>query len=153
LARVDWSAYECGCEESAEHLRDDLTSLINASIPSDVVGIRLSDHVEANSTAFPSALPAIRVILLALQEDLAEFARNHFLVILWQILAADTFSGPDDALEERCVAAVRRGVEVLFAQFAVADVETLVDILDLLDEDQERVAAYRGQFAKRSRTA
>jgi hypothetical protein len=100
---------------------------------------------------FEVAPHAVPVILMALGEDLHDSVRGHFLGMLEYLVTGEPHRSEIEAgrpdLEEQCIAAVREGISVLYSEAASGDAEAAFDILEFVDEDEDRLEYYRSALA------
>jgi hypothetical protein len=100
---------------------------------------------------FEVAPHAVPVMLTALAEDLHDSVRRHFLGMLEYLVTGESHRSEIEAgradLEEECIAAVREGILVLYAEAVSGDAEAAFDILEFVDEDEDRLEYYRSAHA------
>jgi hypothetical protein len=151
LRRHDWAALRCGCGQSGAHLTETFRRLLDARSTQETVGYTLENHLEVQSMLFEVAPHAVPVMLTALGEDLHDSVRGHFLGMLEYLVTGESHRSEIEAgrpdLEEQCVAAVREGIVVLYAEAVSGDAEAVFDILEFVDEDEERLEYYRSALA------
>lgn len=147
LERHDWSQFRCGCGETAAHVPETFRRLLEAKTPQDAVGYRLDGHLEIQSMLFEAAVPAVPVILAALTEELAQFARSHFLVTLLFLVSGESHSSEvelgREELDEECYEKAREGLWVLYREAVSGDTENALDILEVIEEDETRLSRFR----------
>lgn len=153
IDRHDWGALGCACGRGAGHLPADIKALLQAAEPSQAMDIGFDGHVEDCSLLFECAIAAVPVILLALQEDNAQFVRQHLVGILWQI-ALGGAHGDETASRRRdisgeCRAAIARGVEVIYREAVVGDTEIALEILEEIEVDRARLEYYKSALRGR----
>ncbi|MFI5675131.1 hypothetical protein [Streptomyces cellulosae] len=153
LRRHDWSALRCGCGQSGAHLAESFSRLLNARSTQETIGYTLENHLEVQSMLFEVAPHAVPVMLTALGEDLHDSVRGHFLGMLEYLVTGESHQSEIEAgrpdLEEECIAAVREGIVVLYTEAASGDAEAAFDILEFVDEDEDRLGYYRSVLAAR----
>ncbi|MFD9390468.1 hypothetical protein ACFWBB_06920 [Streptomyces sp. NPDC060000] len=151
LRRHDWSALRCSCGQSGAHLTESFRRLLDARSAQETIGHTLENHLEVQSMLFEVAPHAVPVILTALGEQLHDSVRGHFLGMLEYLVAGESHRSEIEAgrpvLEEECVAAVHEGISVLYAQAVSGHAEAAFDILEFVDEDDERLEYYRSALA------
>ncbi|MFE0330022.1 hypothetical protein ACFW08_25160 [Streptomyces sp. NPDC058960] len=152
LRRHDWSALRCGCGQSGAHLAESFSRLLEARSRQETIGHTLENHLEVQSMLFEVAPHAVPVMLTALGEDLHDSVRGHFLGMLEFLVTGESHRSEVEAgrpdLEEECVAAVREGILVLYAEAVSGDAEAVFDILEFVDEDADRLEYYRSALAE-----
>ncbi len=153
IGRHDWASLGCSCGKGAGHLATDLKALLEAADPNEVMGITLDGHVEDCSLLFECAVPVVPVILQALQEDLAGFVRGHLLITLWRISLGDVHADEPAArrrdIPGECRAELLRGINVLYREAVSGDTETVLEILDEVEPDRDRLEYYRRALSER----
>ncbi|GHE82113.1 hypothetical protein GCM10014715_42320 [Streptomyces spiralis] len=153
LRRHDWSALRCGCGRSGAHLTESFSRLLDARSTRETIGYTLENHLEVQSMLFEVAPHAVPVMLTALGEDLHDSVRRHFLGMLEYLVTGESHRSEIDAgrpdLEEECIAAVREGIWALYTEAVSGDAEAALDILDYVDEDEDRLEYYRSVLAAR----
>ncbi|CAM5418769.1 hypothetical protein [Streptomyces aurantiogriseus] len=153
LRRHDWSALRCGCGQSGAHLTEAFRRLLDARSTQETIGHTLENHLEVQSMLFEVAPHAVPVMLTALGEDLHDSVRRHFLGMLEYLVTGESHRSEIEAgrpdLEEQCVAAVREGILVLYTEAVSGDAEAAFDILEFVDEDEDRLEYYRQALSRR----
>ncbi|MER5201126.1 hypothetical protein ACWD3J_48515 [Streptomyces sp. NPDC002755] len=147
LERYDWEQFRCGCGKSAAHIPETFRRLLAAKSPEDAVGYRFDGHLEIQSMLFEAAVPAVSVILAALTEEPARFARSHFLVTLLFLVSGESHSSEMEAgredLGEECREKARDGLWEIYREAVSGDTENALDILEVIEDDGLRLAHFR----------
>ncbi|MFG2883525.1 hypothetical protein ACGFYV_14690 [Streptomyces sp. NPDC048297] len=153
LGRHDWAELRCGCGQSGSHLVEAFGRLLDARSVRETVGYTLENHLEVQSMLFEVAPHAVPVMLAALGEDLHDSVRRHFLGMLEYLVAGESHRSEVEAgrpdLAEECIAAVREGIVMLYIEAVSGNTEAAFDILEFVDEDEDRLAYYRSVLAAR----
>jgi hypothetical protein len=153
LRRHDWSALRCGCGQSGGHLTEVFSRLLDARSTHETIGHTLENHLEVQSMLFEVAPHAVPVMLTALGEDLHDSVRAHFLGMLEYLVTGESHRSEIEAgrpdLDEQCAAAAREGILVLYAEAVSGDAEAAFDILEFVDEDEDRLEYYRQALSRR----
>ncbi|MGW4318843.1 hypothetical protein ACWEMW_06565 [Streptomyces sp. NPDC004684] len=151
LGRHDWPALRCGCGRSGAHLAESFRRLLAARSARETAGHTLENHLEVQSMLFEVAPHAVPVMLAALAEDLHDCVRRHFLGMLEYLVTGESHRSEAEAgrpdLAEECVAAAREGIVTLYAEAASGDAGAVFDILEFVDEDEDRLEFYRSALA------
>lgn len=90
----------------------------------------------------------ITLILAALAGDLSPLARAEFLITLWRLTSGDSQLG------DECRARCREGFWVvgrIGLTGSVEEAETVADIVEFIDPDEERSAYYQSLLRERIR--
>jgi hypothetical protein len=154
IARHDWGRYRCGCGNTAEHVADMFTTLVQASDPVEVRAIDFSGHLEANGGLFEVALPSVSVILAALAADVTDFAEVELIWLLESLVSGDShyseglLGRPD--LGEDCRALAREGVWVILRYVFGRNREEAGNILSIIEFDGPR-RDYYNHFSSSAR--
>ncbi|MEU4652774.1 hypothetical protein AB0G32_02290 [Streptomyces sp. NPDC023723] len=128
-----------------------LVTLIEARTLEETIGHTLDGHLEREAMLFQVAPHAVPVMLAALTEDLPQYARTHFLNMLWYLVTGESHSTEVEAglpdLEMDCRSAVREGIWLIYKEATTRDSETALDILEFTDADARRVEDFRSGVA------
>ncbi|MFI5873900.1 hypothetical protein ACIBAH_15875 [Streptomyces sp. NPDC051445] len=144
LSRVDWSAYECACGERG-HLGGDLQRIIEARSLGEWGGASLDGHVEDQSMVADVAVPAVGVMMAALQEDLAVPTRSEFMINLWRLVDGEA----DESVTEEIHEQIRDGIWLIYREATNGDTETAMEILECVERDPARLEHFRTAVARR----
>lgn len=89
LSRHDWQAMRCGCPRRADHLKEDLWRLVRAESEEEASLDGLCGHVWLPPLLMEPAVPALSVVLAALETDISLPARVSLLSVMESILGSD----------------------------------------------------------------
>lgn len=148
LDRHDWDSLRCGCGGPAGHVPMMFEAIIEAGTPGDMAGYTLANHLERETNLFEASVPAVGVILAALAGDLSPLARAEFLITLWRLTSGEFLLG------DECRARCREGFWVvgrIGLTGSVEEAETVADIVESIDLDEERSAYYQSLVRERIR--
>ncbi|MFD4115123.1 hypothetical protein ACFWSJ_16840 [Streptomyces niveus] len=148
LDRHDWDSLRCGCGEPAGHVPMMFEAIIEAATPGDMAGYTLANHLERETNLFEASVPAVGVILAALAGELSPLARAEFLITLWRLTSGDSHLG------DECRARCREGFWVvgrIGLTGSAEEAETVADIVEFIDLDEERSAYYQSLLRERIR--
>ncbi|MBA2808701.1 hypothetical protein E0500_015165 [Streptomyces sp. KM273126] len=147
LERLDWSGYQCGCGESAEHLKETFRELLDAESAETVPGRHLENHLEVSGLLFRAAPEAVPVLVAALGEDLPRGRHRYLLTALWHLVAGDSHRSETEAgqpdLGDECREQARQGLWLYYDEALHGDTGTALDILELVEDDEERLEHFR----------
>ncbi|OII68931.1 hypothetical protein [Streptomyces sp. CC77] len=148
IAGVDWTAQH----SLADRPRDvpaSLRQLIAARTEDEAAAYwGLDNSVVVQGALYGAALPVVPVLPAALLDDLSADARDHVLELLYQIVAGE--AGEDEAargsgaLGDRCRAAAREGLWLVYRELGTRRRDLAEAILDRVEEDRARLAHHRG---------
>ncbi|OII59767.1 hypothetical protein BJP40_12775 [Streptomyces sp. CC53] len=94
---------------------------------------------------YGAALPVVPVLPAALLDDLSADARDHVLELLYQIVAGeDEAARGSGDLGDRCRAAAREGLWLVYRELGTRRRDLAEAILDRVEEDRARLAHHRG---------
>lgn len=119
-------------------------------------GYTLDERLSTQSMLYEIALPATGVIVAALAGGpLEPWVENDYLNALHTVVNGEPHRtelelGHTD-LAEQCAARAKAGIWAMYSVMRRSNAEWLLDILDTVDEDRERVAAFRHTYVKASR--
>lgn len=153
LGRHDWASYRAPTSNGPP-VAEVFTGLLDGGPPT--AGYSLEQRLETQSMLYEIALPATGVILAALAGGpLEPWAENDLLNALHTIVYGEPHRtelelGHSD-LAERCVARAKAGIWTMYSVMRRSNAEWLLDILETVDEDRERLAAFRYTYVKASR--
>ncbi|MET9551385.1 hypothetical protein [Streptomyces sp. NPDC006645] len=158
LDRHDWASLRCGCDGSADHVPMLFETIIEAGAPGEMAGYSLAGHLERETNLFEASVPAVGVILAALAGDLSPMARAEFMITLWRLTSGDSHSTEAalgrTLLGDECRARCREGFWVV-ARIGLTgsadEAETVADIVEFIDLDEERSAYYQSLLRERIR--
>ena len=150
LARHDWTALDCGCGDSAEHVPMLFETILTAGTEQELRGYGLGGHVECDGDLFACTPAAVGVVMAALTGEPSALARDTLLFTLWRIVTAE-FAPAE--ITQRVGTAVTEGLWPLVrigltGRPHVAD--TIATVLRLLDADGERAEHYRRLLEERA---
>lgn len=144
IDRIDWNAYTCACGERG-HLGDDLRRIIEARSLAEWGGASLDGHVEDQSMVADIAVPAVGVMMAALQEDLAVPTRGEFMINLWRLVVGEADESVTGEIHEQ----VRDGIWLIYQEAARGDTETALEILECVERNLARLEYFRKAVAPR----
>ncbi|WP_030200416.1 hypothetical protein [Streptomyces sp. NRRL S-87] len=144
LKRVDWDAYDCYCGGRG-HVGDYLAQLIQARSEAEMAGASLEGHVEDEAGLAPVAAPAVGVIMAAFQEDLAPVVRQDLMLTLWRVV----LGASEEPLADEVYPKVRDGIWALYKEAAQGDTESALEILEYVERDTGRFAAFKKALQSR----
>ncbi|GIF24524.1 hypothetical protein BJ973_008002 [Actinoplanes tereljensis] len=147
LGRLDWRSYRAP-EAGGPSVPEVFARLLDGGRQSDAAGYSLYGRLETQSMLYEIALPATGVILAALAGGrLEDWVEDEFLTILHTIVYSEPhrteYELGNDDLAERCVAKARDGVWTLYGILRGSNAEFVLDILEAVDDDKDRLAAFR----------
>ncbi|WP_175410377.1 hypothetical protein [Streptomyces sp. TRM64462] len=155
IDRVDWAAFRVlggGAHEVPEALR----RLVAARSEDEAWEAywRLENAVVVQGALHSAALPAVGVLLAALLDELSADARDLVLELLRQITAGeadgDEVACGNGDLGPRCRDAARKGLWLLYRELGTRRRETAEAILERVEDDPVRLAAYRERVRGRT---
>ncbi|MFJ1868809.1 hypothetical protein ACIOD1_29910 [Streptomyces sp. NPDC088097] len=144
LERVDWDAYACFCGGRG-HVGEYLAHIIRSRSLAEIGDASLEGHVEAEAGLADVAVPATGVIMAALQEDLAPVVREDLMLTLWRIVLGVS----SDPMKEEVYPKVRDGIWALYKEAAQGDTEEALEILEHVEHDPQRLAAFKSALKSR----
>ena len=144
IDRIDWGAYECRCGERG-HVGEDLRRIISARSVTEMGGATLDGHVEDQAMLAPVAVPAVGVIMAALQEDLAPVVRDDLILTLWRVVLGEARESVKTEVYER----VRDGIWSVYREAVRGDPEAALAILEYVEHDSARLDHVRPAVAPR----
>ncbi|MEV8401359.1 hypothetical protein [Streptomyces niveus] len=158
LDRHDWDSLRCGCGGPAGHVPMMFEAIIEAGTPGDMTGYTLANHLERETNLFEASVPAVGVILAALAGDLSPLARAEFLITLWRLTSGESHTTEAalgrPLLGDECRARCREGFWVvgrIGLTGSAEEAETVADIVEFTDLDEERSAYYQSLLRERIR--
>lgn len=147
IERHDWTSYRAP-EWSGPSVPEIFTRLLDGGAQAEAAGYSLYGRLETQSMLYEIALPATGVILAALAGGrLESWAEDEVLTVLHTIVYGEPHRTENELgnsdLVEHCVAKARDGIWTLYGILRGTNAEFVLDILDAVDEDKERLAAFR----------
>ncbi|MFG2005706.1 hypothetical protein ACGFNU_41815 [Spirillospora sp. NPDC048911] len=107
--------------------------------------------MEIQSNLFEVAVPAVEVMLAALSESEANYARREFINILVVMAAGDSHRSETERgrpnLGGECRARILEGINVILHEGMYGDGEAALDIFDVVERDEERFEYYESILA------
>jgi hypothetical protein len=154
LERKDWSQYRdirAFLREpitSSDYIPDTVRGLITAQTPEEIDTRywQIDNHAVVQGGTFEVAEHLVPVLIAAL-DDVKELpARASVLELIFQMIAYNPGEPENPDLTERCRARAREGLWDLYRIFMEDnddDSEAAAIILEVIDTDPERLAAFR----------
>jgi hypothetical protein len=91
------------------------------------------------------AVPAVGVMMAALQEDLAIPTRSEFMINLWRLVVGEVGDSVRAEIHEQ----VRDGIWLIYREAVRGDTETALEILEYVERDPVRLEHFRKAVAPR----
>ncbi|WP_236239993.1 hypothetical protein [Streptomyces sp. CC228A] len=147
IERVDWASFPI-LGDRPEAVPESLRRLISAVTEDEAMDAYwgLENVVVVQGQLYGAALPTVPVLLAALLDDLSADARDLVLELLFQIVAGE--ADEEEAargnvdLGDRCRAAARQGLWLVYRELGTRRRETAVAVLERIEDDKARLAAY-----------
>ncbi|MFG3282143.1 hypothetical protein [Streptomyces sp. NPDC048111] len=144
VIRHDWADMRCGCMRSAEHIPQDFFTML-AGPPRARAGDWADGHAYVHSNLMQPAVATASMIMAALADGVP--ARHHReLMIALNALVV----GEQDDVADECLRIVQSGSWLLYEQIsAERNIDAAAyayEILELMDEERERLAFFRGAY-------
>lgn len=150
LERYDWSGYRAPSGDG-RRVADVFGRLFDVDCSTEVVGLSLENKLEVQGMVFEVALPATGVILAAFADgDSPGWAECELLNTLAFVVGGEPHRSELELgnydLVDRCIAAARDGIWVMYSYLARNNSPFMLNILDLVDEDRDRFSAFERKF-------
>jgi hypothetical protein len=162
LERKDWSLYrdiKAFLDDpitSSEYIPETIRSLFSADTP-DEINKRyweIDNHVVVQGRTFEVAEHLIPVMMASLDQTKGSAARASVLELIFQMVAYYSGEPDDPGLTDRCRARAREGLWDMYRIFMEDDdddSEAAAIILEVIETDPERLAAFR--YARQNNAA
>ncbi|MEU9335747.1 hypothetical protein AB0D49_21615 [Streptomyces sp. NPDC048290] len=147
IGRVAWQQYRTAGDRSAQ-VPDALRALAAAVTEDDAFGAYwgLENVVVIQGQLYSAAVPTVSVLLAALLDELSPDARDLVLELLQQIVRGEAEKEEaalgDADLGDRCRAAAREGLWLVYRELGTRRRETAEAILERIEPDRARLTAY-----------
>ncbi|MFF5705630.1 hypothetical protein ACFY7H_24535 [Streptomyces sp. NPDC012794] len=148
----DWAAMTCGCSwgpnrYSAEHIPQELIRLLEGK-PKDLGTHWVDNHARIQSNLMDPAVATASLALAALAGRPPVGVRKDLLYILGVLSA-----GEQDDIAEACLDVARQGVWLYYEELSAFEMvgasAEAYELLSLIDEQAERLAAYHRVYRDR----
>lgn len=142
LKRTDWSTVHvmAGPATAVPGVIEKLLAATTAEEANQLYW-KLENSVVVQYGLFDSAVPLVSVLLAAIIEPLADPVRTSVLELLFQIAMGegelDEYGNSE--LGNLCRERAREGLWLLYGQLASRDREVIIEILEVIEPDKERL--------------
>ncbi|RSN55772.1 MULTISPECIES: hypothetical protein [Actinomadura] len=142
LDAVPWNRVRCECGQTGEHLASAIRDAADPDSPARELGFDLEGHIQYDTYVYAAAVPMIGVLLQALLCDVAPGLRRDILQNLWRI------AGGEGPYADECFPRLVRGTSVLYRELEHGETAFARDVLEALDEDDDRRAYYARMYGE-----
>ncbi|MFH8474835.1 hypothetical protein [Streptomyces sp. NPDC018000] len=147
ISRIRWEEFGTFGDRSGK-VPDALRRLFGAADEDEATEAYwgLENVVVVQGQLRDAALPVVPVLLAGLLDELSADARDFVLELLWQIVLGE--SDEDEVavgradLGDRCREAARTGLWLVYRELGTRRRETAEAILERIEDDKPRLAAY-----------
>lgn len=142
LDAVDWSRLRCECGRTADHLADAIRAAADPDSPVRDLDFGLEGHIQFDTYVYAIAVPMVGVLVQALLCDISPGLRRDILMNLWRI------AGGEGTHQEEAFRRLVRGTSVLRRELEYGETAFARDVLEFLDEDDDRRAYYERMYGE-----
>lgn len=151
LGRHDWSAYRAP-GSGGPSLPEVFLRMFDAHDQAAATGFSLEHKLEVQSMVFEVALPAVGVIMAAYADGgLPQWVEDELLTVLHNVITGEPHRSELERgnvdLVDRCIATARSGIWSMYARLTKSNADFLLDVLDFVDDDRDRLSAFQARFA------
>ncbi|MFD3541452.1 hypothetical protein ACFWUQ_18410 [Streptomyces sp. NPDC058662] len=147
----DWAGMECGCSVtrtiSAEHIPDILIGLLEQN-PGRLSDEWAENHAYIQSNLMEPAVATTHLVVAALAGRPPVGMRHDLLRIMTALVC-----GEQDDIADACLDVAREAAWLLYEEFAAFEAPgtsaVAYDLLRMMDEQSERLAAYHAVYGAR----